>query len=89
MLNDQSRSWIGKPQTVHEHLSGTRQFAYLALLQVMSCQELSAGIRDVQTYAQMRIPSTGYSAGIVAQIKDLDTHVTGELQKEIAARCPR
>lgn len=89
MLNDQSRSWIGKPQSVQEHLTGTRQFAYLALLQVMSCQELSAGVKDVQTSAKTSVPTAGYSRGVVEQIKALDTHVVGELQKENAARCPR
>lgn len=89
MLNDQTRSWIGKPQSVQEHLTGTRQFAYLALLQVMSCQQLSAGLKDVQTSAQVPLPTANYAPRIIAQIKDLDTHVVGELRKELAARCPR
>jgi len=88
MLNDESRSWIGKAQTLEDHLTGTRQFAYLALLKVMKCPELSAGLRDVQTGSMMRAPAGAYPAHVVDQIRDLDAHVTTELKKEISSRCP-
>lgn len=88
MLNDQSRSWIGKPQTLDAHLTGTRQFAYLALMKVLKCPELATGLRDVQTGTLLRAPAGTYPAHVVEQIKDLDGHVMGELKKEIAARCP-
>lgn len=88
MLNDESRAWIGKPQTLEGHLTGTRQFAYLALMKVMKCPELTAGLRDVQTGALLRAPAGSYPAHVVDQIKDLDAHVVSELRKEIATRCP-
>lgn len=89
MLNDPARTWIGKPQTLDGHLTGTRQFAYLALMKVMQCQELAAGLRDIQTGMLLRSPAGAYPAHVVDQIKDLDTHVLGELKKEAATRCPR
>ena len=89
MLNDASRSWIGKPQTVEEHFTGTRQFAYLALVKVLKCTELSAGLKDVQAAAQISATPGKYPAHRVAQIKELNSHVESELAKEGRARCPR
>lgn len=88
MLSDESRGWIGKPQSLDGHFTGTRQFAYLALVKVLKCPELSAGLKDMQTSAQLRAPAGAYPAHVITQIKDLDTHVQGELKKELAARCP-
>lgn len=89
MLNDQTRSWIGKPQTVDEHFSGTRQFAYLALSKVLKCAEIAGGLRDVQANARMSATSGKFPAHRVAQIKDLNKQVETALARERQTRCPQ
>ena len=87
LLNDPSRSWVGKRQTIDDHMTGTRQFAYLALVKVMRCQELLAGVKDVTAAAALSPPAGKYPAAVLAQIKDLDAHVIGVLKSETNARC--
>jgi hypothetical protein len=89
MLNDQSRSWIGKPQTVDEHFTGTRQFAYLALVKVLKCQELATGLKDIQSAPTPAMSQAKYPVQVVMQIKELNAHVTNELTRESKARCAK
>lgn len=88
MIDDPSRSWIGKPQSPAEYANGTRLFAYRALRGQLTCPQLGTALNEVAVAANTyRAPVQGVSAAQAKRVMALNTDVERELRSEIAARC--
>lgn len=87
LIEDKNRKWVGQAQGPVEHLSGTRQFAYLALRTKLTCMELSRAIGEIGA-----VPTTISAPGVppehIARVRTLDIRVIGELRAERTKRCP-
>ena len=88
MIDDPSRSWIGKPQSPAEYANGTRLFAYRALHGRLTCPQLTSALNEVATAANAyRQPVRGVSAAQAKRVLALNTDVEWELRSEFARRC--
>lgn len=88
MIDDQSRGWIGKPQSPAEYANGTRLFAYRALHSQLTCPQLNSALNEVATAANTyRQPVQGVSAAQAKRVVALNADVERELRSEIAGRC--
>lgn len=87
LLADDGRKWIGKPQTLSEHVDGTRQFAYRALREQLSCHELSLAIADIATATNAMRASTSVPPEQITYVKKLDAQIQAELRNERGRRC--
>lgn len=88
MIDDQSRDWIGKPQSPAEYANGTRLFAYRALHSQLTCPQLSSALNEVATAANTyRKPVQGVSAVQAKRVVTLNADVERELRTEITGRC--
>ncbi len=87
MLDDKSRSWIGKPQSVAEHFSGTRQFAYIALSKELACPNLASALSDLDRGAKIVDGKHGFTVRREAAIRLVNARAQTDLRREMATRC--
>lgn len=88
MVEDPSRSWIGKPQSPVEYANGTRLFAYRALLKLLTCPQVAIALDEVASAANtFRGPVTGVDAVLAKRVLALNAQVEQELETERAVRC--
>ena len=88
MIDDPSRSWIGKPQSPAEYANGTRLFAYRALRSQLTCPQLSTALNEIAAAANTyRAPVQGVSAAQAKRVLALNADVERELRAEFAGRC--
>jgi hypothetical protein len=88
MIDDPSRSWIGKAQPPAEFANGTRLFAYRALRTQLTCPQLSAALGEIAAAAgSFGSPVPGVSALQAKRVLALSADVERELRAEFAGRC--
>lgn len=88
MIDDPSRSWIGKVQSPAEYANGTRLFAYRALRTQLTCPQLTTALDEVAAAAgTFRAPVPGVSAAQAKRVLALNGDVERELRAEFAGRC--
>ncbi len=86
MIDDPSRSWIGKPQPPAEYANGTRLFAYRALHTQLTCPQLITALNEIAAAANtFRAPVQGVSAAQAKRVLALNADVERELRAEFAA----
>ena len=88
MIDDPSRSWIGKAQTPVEYANGTRLFAYRALRNQLTCSQLATALNEMMGVGSMfRGPVSGVLPVQAKRVLALNGDVEQELKAESAARC--
>ena len=88
MIDDPSRSWIGKAQPPAEYANGTRLFAYRALHTQLTCPQLTTALNEITGAAgSFRAPVPGVSAEQAKRVLALNAEVVRELRAEFAGRC--
>lgn len=88
MIDDPSRSWIGKAQSPAEYANGTRLFAYRALRKQLACPQLTTALDEIAAAAgTFRAPVPGVSAAQAKHVLALNGDVERELHAEFAGRC--
>jgi hypothetical protein len=88
MIDDPSRSWIGKAQPPVEYANGTRLFAYRALRAQLTCPQLTTAQGEIAAAAvTFGAPVQGISAAQAKRVLALNADVARELRAEFAGRC--
>jgi hypothetical protein len=88
MIDDPSRSWIGKAQPPAEFANGTRLFAYRALRTQLTCPQLTTALTEIAAAAgSFGSPVPGVSALQAKRVLALSADVERELRAEFAGRC--
>lgn len=88
MIDDPSRSWIGKPQPPAAYANGTRLFAYRALRSQLTCPQLTTALTEIAAAPGFfRAPVPGVSAGQAKRVLALNAKVELELRAEFNGRC--
>jgi hypothetical protein len=88
MIDDPTRSWIGKRPTVAVFANGTRLFAYRALRAKLSCSELTLALEEtLATASSLNGGIAGLTLDQVAGVRTLNAEVEGELRAQRAERC--
>ena len=88
MIDDPSRSWIGKAQPPAEYANGTRLFAYRALHTQLTCPQLITALNETAAAGgSFRAPVPGVSAVQAKRVLALNAEVERELRAEYSARC--
>ena len=88
MVADPQRHWVNEPASRQMHASGIRLFAYQATKDKMSCQELSAGLREMKEVklALGSGPAPGMSAERGNLVKAMADDVAEQLHKTRKAK---
>ena len=88
MIEDPSRSWIGKPQSPVQYAKGTRLFAYRALLKQLTCPQVAIALDELASAANtFRAPVPRVDAVQAKRVLALNAQVEQELEAERATRC--
>lgn len=87
LIDDPTRSWIGKRPTATVYANGTRLFAYRALRAKLSCSELTLALEETQAAASsLNGGIAGLTLDQVAGVRTLNAQVEGELRAEHTER---
>jgi hypothetical protein len=88
MIDDPSRSWIGKAQPPAEFANGTRLFAYRALRTQLTCLQLTTALGEIAAATgSFGAPVPGISAVQAKRVLVLSADVERELRGEFARHC--
>lgn len=88
LIDNPDRSWIGQPEPPADHATGTRLFAYRALQNKLTCEELSRAIEEIEAAAAAFTGKpTGIDARTTARVLALNASVETELRAERTRRC--
>jgi hypothetical protein len=88
MIDDPSRSWIGRPQTPVEYANGTRLFAYRALRENFTCTQIVTALTEIGAAGKtFGAPVAGVSGAQAKHLLALNTEIERELQAEFGKRC--
>jgi hypothetical protein len=88
MVGDKSRAWIRHPAGPAALASGVRLFAYRALRDALTCEELTWARAEVEAAARTfngAVP--GFSEAQILRVHDLSVEVRAELRGEDERRC--
>ena len=88
MIDDPNRAWMRQPASAATLANGVRLFAYRALRQRLSCNELTTALHEVTiAAAAFSGPVSGLQRDQIDRARRLSADVESELKTERAGRC--